>query len=47
VNAGTRDVEVIERIVRRIPDCQWDVLEAAVASMAAPVKPGLYELNAN
>ena len=46
VNAGTRDPEVIERIVRRIPDFQWDVLEGAVASMTAPPKPGLYELNA-
>ncbi|MDZ7618794.1 MAG: DUF3239 domain-containing protein [Patescibacteria group bacterium] len=43
-NAGTRDEAVIERIVRRIPDYQWDVLEGAVASMATPVKPGLYEL---
>lgn len=47
VNAGTRDLEVVERIVRRIPDCQWDVLEGAVAGMAPPVKPGLYELNAD
>lgn len=45
VNVGTRDQEVIQQIVRRIPDCQWDVLEGAVATMASPPKPGLYELN--
>ncbi|MDY0169688.1 MAG: DUF3239 domain-containing protein [Thermoguttaceae bacterium] len=45
VNAGTRDKGVIERVVRRIPETQWAMLEAAVEMMQPPLRPGLYQLD--
>jgi hypothetical protein len=44
VNTGTTDQKAIKKTLRSISDEQWEGLEAAVAELEKPYRPGLYDV---